>query len=529
MGLSTEIDKSKFGEKVSGVDILQIWILLFNAGHLHGTFATERAILRCCKKYEDLRKMISESLFEQGIRDEFKALRENDDIYKFHRILIAFNLEIYKKNSEDERFIDFLLKIIMFYFKDEDDEKLKKKQIKYKYIFTRIRQLSYLFLDSQYTPFPISFNLSLVFLNFPDYYDHLFTERNDPIIRTLESFQDLLSIIAYHSAESIRELGRHARRIEDKIDKERGEKITNAQELYEYLYLKNDNEFSPEPYDWQDALNLYVLFEIDSPESPLIKIFKKKSTELETSWSEKYKESCQLTFQPGSNQKHMVITLALLPNSEIRRNMKIIGEFLEDLITLYFEIKEERGINKNDLSRVDEIFQKVFDEQTIFILKYITNGKFSFELKKENLLHKTMMPIRETEQGLMVIEEELLDIKDEDRKKELKVFRQVLKDLDCSSKMLISLSRIDVYDYHGEPFTDFDGFGFGFKDGYLGILIVETKETRKKCQNLVRDQFINKKELGFKTSEDLETKIKQVKPGANCYAYCYLTIDGNSN
>ena len=54
-GLGLSSTGKILGEEVSGCDILQMWTLLFNAGHLPGTFATERALLRYCRNHRDFK------------------------------------------------------------------------------------------------------------------------------------------------------------------------------------------------------------------------------------------------------------------------------------------------------------------------------------------------------------------------------------------------------------------------------------------------------------------------------------------
>jgi len=86
LGLDTGIPI--LGKKPTGADTLQIWTLLFNAGHLPGTFATERALLRYCKKHKDLRRTIYNGLPQQeDIKNYFNNVLEKEDIYTFHKIL----------------------------------------------------------------------------------------------------------------------------------------------------------------------------------------------------------------------------------------------------------------------------------------------------------------------------------------------------------------------------------------------------------------------------------------------------------
>jgi len=343
-------------QKPSGAEILQIWTLLFNAGHLPGTFATERALLRCCKEDSDLRRTISNGLPKQPrIKRYFKDILEEENIYSFPKILTYFHIERYRRyQSKIPKFVDFLYGIINFYI--FESEKHEEKQNNLKNLFRRIRQMSYLFLDSQYTPVPLDFNLSTIFLNLPDYLTVLFKERDSSIIRTLDSFESFLSINMYHSADSVRAVGAHAKRIEQMIDKHKEEKeLTKITRLHKYL-MEDYGKFQPEHKDWGGALNIHVLFEIP-PFPPLIDVYKKNiSYDLEENWNNKYgTKSCQLTFQPGPTSQHMAITLSFFPNSQIQANVKIIGNFLKDIINLNNNLKSK---NKEYDFFIDSIFRK---------------------------------------------------------------------------------------------------------------------------------------------------------------------------
>lgn len=319
---------------------MQIWILLFNAGHLPGTFATERALLRYCQKHSDLRAIITKGLPVGKQREYFKEILENEDIYNFHKILIYFHLGRYRGySSKTPNFVDFLQEVLNFYIIDSEEHEEKQRNLKN--LFHRIRQVSYLFLDSQYGPVPIDFNLSTIFLNFPDHIVPLFKEYNTPIIRTLDSLEDLLSINMYHSDKSMRELGFHTKRIEQLIDKKKKDKeLTKITGLQRYL-MEDYNDFQPQSMDWKKAFNIHVLFEIP-PFPPLTNAFKKNlSYEIEKKWNKKYgTTSCQLALQAAPTSKHIAITLSFYPQSQIQKNVEILGYFLKDLINLNDKIKK---------------------------------------------------------------------------------------------------------------------------------------------------------------------------------------------
>jgi hypothetical protein len=508
-------------QKPSGAEILQIWTLLFNAGHLPGTFATERALLRCCKEDTDLRRTIYTGLPQQPlIRDYFKNILEEESIYSFPKILTYFHIERYHRyQSNIPKFVDFLHGIINFYiFESEEHE---EKQNNLKNLFRRIRQMSYLFLDSQYTPVPLDFNLSTIFLNLPDYLTVLFKERDSSIIRTLDSFESFLSINMYHSADSVRAVGAHAKRIEQMIDKHKEEKeLTKITRLHKYL-MEDYGKFQPEHKDRGGALNIHVFFEIP-PFPPLISAYKKHiSHDIEENWNNKYgTRSCQLTFQPGPTSEHVAITLSFFPKSQIQTNVRIIGNFLKDMINLNNNIKF--GIKEYSFI-IDGMFLRPYQDLSRSIFGYITDETLSFEFKNDSPVWISMLPVKGSTNAANVIKYISKDVDSTNsRVHELKTLQNSLLDLKHRSELLLSLSQILVYDHERKHLTDIDGFGLGFKNGNLGVLLVEAKDQRRRSQSASKNQLKETlKKLNFKTSETPD--IISIEGGA----YCYLTIDGN--
>jgi len=518
LGLSSEIKISD--KNVSGIDILQMWVLLFNAGHLPGTFATERALLRYCNKHGDLKTTINRGLSGNGQREYFSDILKNENIYSFYKILTYFHLERYRRYNP--QFIDFLQEVLNFYI--FESEKRPKKVGQLKNLFRRTRRISYLFLDSNYSPVPIDFNLPTIFLNLPEYVTPLFKEYNAPISRTLDSLEDLLSINVYHSADSLRTLGYHTKRIEHMISKKKEEKeLIKITGLQRYL-MKNYDDFQPTYNDWKYALNIHLLFEMPQFHS-LTNAFKKNlSYDIEEKWNKKYgTNSCQLALQAAPTSKHIVINLSFYPQSQMQKNVEILGHFLKDLINLNSKIKTEKRV-KGFGSFIDDMFQRPYKELLLSILKYITDEKLSFEFKEDNLDRMSILSTKNSKTAAEKIEKILgAECVPNARSHELKILQKSLSKLHHRSGLLLSVQSILVYDHDRNHLTDIDGFGLGFKNGNIGVLLAEAKNQSRRSFSKSKKQLKKTLEkLNFKTGESPD--IVQVSKGA----YCYLTIDGNS-
>lgn len=74
--------------KLSGLELAQLWVLLTNAGHLFGTFATERALLYELKRDQNLeRRFLSE--IAEPIRVHSEAILRRGQIHEFFYALSA--------------------------------------------------------------------------------------------------------------------------------------------------------------------------------------------------------------------------------------------------------------------------------------------------------------------------------------------------------------------------------------------------------------------------------------------------------
>ncbi len=521
LGLNSSI--GFLGNKVTGADILQIWALLFNVGHLPGTFATERAILRYCKKDKEFKKLLYRGLPQKDIvRKYFINILDKEYIYAFHFALAHFFIERCRRyKSEIPDFIDFLHEVISFYYFNNNQH--LEKQRRMKEIYRRVRKISYLYLDSIYCPVPVNFDLSAIFFNLSYYVPRLFKELTSPINRTLDSFENFLSFNTYHSANSIREIGYHSSQVIRMLEKDNRDNEFNKI-TYLYKYLHEYNKFHPKRKEWGDSINIHMLFELNY--SPLRKVFLKYlSFDTEEKWSNKYdKNSCMLTFQPGYNPKHTAITLSFLPKSKINKTIKIIAQFLRDIIKLESNIKKGPGKFRFYIHRIDDTFQQPYRELTFSILKYITEEEFYFEFKRdrENILGFDMFSTI----GAKNAADKLKSLnRNSDltgsRLYEIKALCNSLLKLPHPSPLLVSLSQILVYDSSGKQLTDLDGFALGVKNRELGILLVEAKDQQRGGRGASKRHIENTiDKLKFKTTHT--PRITEIAGGA----YCYLIIDG---
>lgn len=518
LGLTKESDF--LGRKESGAAILQMWILLFNSGHLPGTYSSERGILNYCINDKKFQNVIYNGL-SKDCRPLFEVVVENQDLYNFHKILTCFQLQRYKGNKKWRQYIELFFEVIKYYFSNNSI-----RQTNLKNLYERIRQLSFLFLDSQYISFPINFDLSKIFFNLPYYIDAMFKKYDSSILRTLDSFEDLLSINVYHSPEAICGLGIQSKIIEEETKNKNINTITELKK-----YLNNYNTFYPNFNDIYDNKEIFhLLFEFNFSFSFINEYLIKKfldylSFKKERNLNSKYGvNNCQLTFQPANKSKQIAINLSV-DKSHAERNLKIIGKFLKDTIDLNFYLKKKE---KSEFvkSLIDDVIQKPYQDLFLSIINYVSDSKVSFEIKNENISKPVLMidkalKKRLNEIDLILEKSNLL----KHRLHEIKTLKEVLLDLNYRTGWLVSLSPIDVYDQNRNSITDIDGTAIGFRDGKLGILLVQAKNQRRRSIGQAKSQLEDTvKKMGFKTSKKGDIK-KIIEPPASG-AYSYIILDG---
>lgn len=502
-GLGLSSSKRRFLDyNPSGAEILQLWVLLLNSGHLPGTFASERALLRTFKESSGYRGVFKSGL-RPNIKELFNKILDYEDIYSVHKVLISFYLDRYKRFKDYDvggsKFVDFLQKILDFYLFEPDEKSLAERRFRLKSTFWKIRQVSYLFLDSQYAPFPVNFDLSKIFLNLDDYYEDIFVEPESQIVKTLIAFDDLLSTSLYHSASSIAELGKHSNEVQGKFE---NKGFSRYSDIHKYL-INESTEFEPAKFSNDDYI-FQILFDL-SLDNSLKNIFKKHLCfENEKKWNNLFSRNhCLLTFQSSANTRQYVVNLRLFKSSPQEKNMKILGHLLKNIVGLYFNLRKE--VNHRKYETVDKIFQRPFREIMLNILKYITGPELYFEFKDYGQ-EISVLPASGSKTAPNVIDSifSLSDIS-KSREDELNGLKGALRNINHRGKLLISLAPILVYNNQRQILTDLDGFALGYSNNELKFLLVEAKNQKsssgKDCTSQLTKSLLN---LGVKTSESMD-------------------------
>lgn len=458
--------------KLSGCELIQIWILLLNSGHIPGTFASERGFLLYLNQ-----NYISYKTFKRGLPKNLKEIFDEkmykNDIYDIHKFIMAFLLKRHTHypvkcgKNKSIKFVNFLIKCLeLFMLNNENDEKL----LKYKFYFNRIRQLSYLFLDSHYTAFPINFNISQFIFNLDYHVQELFSP-NSHLNETLHSFDNLLTNDLYNSKQSIYELTIHSDYILTFLSSNKLDTLMDIKNLLENNYSKfnplineldNDYEILYLPINLGDFLpmnnSIADKYFTNNLENDLNNLIGKKNL---------------LTIQKSSNRRLMTITI-VFRNGNYYNHILSIVRLTKKLIDLKHEIIEDNG----DYIKifVDTMFNESFKRIILFILNkshYTHNILFKYDEMNQR---PNILSVK-TKKDFDI---DTLKFLKGSEKYEYELTEQIAKKFINRNKSLVSFSSLIFYDinYPKQDLHEIDGAILNFKRNNLQIILIEAKNQK---------------------------------------------------
>jgi len=515
IGLSNNTPKIR-GKNISGADILQVWVLLLNAGHLLGTFATERALLNSLKKDKYLRRKFKTGLpNDEEIRNLFDNILENEDIYRVHELIAFFFLERLKRKHKSEA---KLLVDVLKLFKFDPPQGIERRR-KLKILFRRIRQVSYLFLDSHYGPIPLVFELGPLLFDFEEHAKELFLAEESPLTKALDSFQDLLSENLYLAPKSMYAYGRQARYVEEIIKKE-GQKLYSIKTLYDFL---RDQKNLLIKY-WPKNSEYLLRFWFDERESPLPVTKSIKPLELEKEWNSCLPNSrCICTIERDPKQMMMGITLAFNENINFNNMPRLLSQIMQRLIAFQDLYRKRLKIRGRDPHR--KIFKAPCRELLLFILKQLWGKNITFTPNSHTLYQDYWVIERGSTKSAKFLRElcKWYEIRgmDPDRLHEIKTLAMALEDINHRGTVLLTTSQIIVRQTEDNTdITDLDGIAICSDSSELSLLLVESKNTRRRNVAKARER-LSKIIQVMKFPVGKEPSIKELK-GFGAYSRLFL-------
>lgn len=531
--------------KPTYLEIIQMWILLLNMGHLPGTFSSEKALIKCIKEDSTLRKIVYDSLPSEDTKKYFENIIENESIYEFHKILSFFYLSKYKEKytESDPDLIDYLVKVLEYNcigshvidkfneYDDSNKEAFERARNYLKQIFFKVRQISYLYLDSKYGPTPFNFELETVLINLPEYVNNLFIDGDSYIAQSINDFDKLLSATIYQSEDSLQAHGLHVRKTFDHIkDQCTNGSIYGSDKLLEFLKENSNFQYKYNCLDCLDTktkikfsislgLSNHSGYTIGKHDSVFKDIF---NFNYENCLNTKYGvKECLVSVEPSIKQDTFNIAFSFFKNCSTVKRFEILGELMEDLIHLNELVRKQQIYHING-------FEKIYSKFILYTLNQICRNDCIF---KYNNYDVSDLPCiggfdsTQTSKKIMKFLDESTLISNS-RRHELLSLGNAIQEICHNGPILVCPNQIKVLDRKRDELTDIDGIGFGYKDKILYLLITEAKkqkiggiaDARKQLLLNVNEKLkINCSGISLK-EEDIKTTHKN--------AYCYIPING---
>lgn len=521
LGLSADVEIETLitNEDPSGAEIIIMWILLFNSGHLIGTFASEKGFIEYLNKdYELLMKF--KRYIPQSLHKHFNDSLKKHQYLDFHKYLILFYVSTSTNNTKNLKMgknsIYLMSKIIELYLNPNNE-----KIVKLKNIYEEIRKLSYLFLDSQYSSISLNFMLSSLLINLSDNIDKLMDPYSQ-INLTLDSLDNLLAHDLYYSNESISELRLHSDYIKQKMNK-KWEILDLKKEMKNYTF------FQPQSLPSKKIKSLHLFFEIDKILDSITNVH--FDSQLGMKWDSKLGETFLITIEKNTKFDFSVLNV-VYQNNNIYSQILFTGRLLNKIIGLKnkYHIDLRNKIEKSSEMKslykyyddyLEEIFNNPFKEIVLFILENITENhyfKFDedtyqiFSINGENTVEKMFNNIEQNKFS-------------KTKKHEKEVIKKFSKELiSKKSKALIIQSSIKCYlNENDSENAEIDGLILMFKDNKLHLYLIEAKKQNHSSQtDSIKELQKKVKRLKFQSETPEYKSMNNIKG-----AYCHLIISNN--
>ncbi|WP_196297316.1 hypothetical protein [Methanosarcina barkeri] len=529
-GLNSDIEF--LDKKLSGLEVIQIWILLSNSGHLPGTFSSEKALMKYILKDVHIKEILRNSLHDYNVKLYFDSILETEDFYNFNKILSFFFLEQYRdKNPE---LIDFLIEILKFYCigcdaltKDVTSEKkasLVKKRSNFLLIFNRLRQISYLYLDSLYGPVPFDFDLPSILVNLPDHINDLFIGDGD-LIQTLNSFDSFLSNTIYQSEKSLQAHGYHVKNVTN-ITKNKSRKIIDRVDLYKFLM--EDSNFEPLYTNFQKSQTIRFLLDIVPGYS---KIYKRLfNFEMEDFLNKRYGiTKCIFTLEPNIKKDTYMMSLSFSDKCTDTQSLIVLGKLMKDLIELKQKLTKENPFGVLEFNPfnlyIESMFERIFSQLILFFLKQIIESDYIYRYDNHDLSKVSCIGTVGSKDAAILLENycENHENLPESRLHEVKSMIKVLNLIGYRGNIIVTCDQIKIFDIDRSMVTDLDGLAVGFSKNKFSVILIEAKKQRKRGQSSsIRQLKKNIDKLNLNTT--VESNVEYIE--SYC-AYSLRQIDGN--
>lgn len=226
IGLASEF---KLGNNfiISNLEILQIAVLFSSIGHLPGTLAFEIALFEILKENKSKKNLFIKKINNDKDWKEYCSKVFNE--YDYYKVKNLIGLNFIQNYLKDEK----IHKTIKIFFKNAlDDDKAELRRLKH--IFFRVRQLSFIYLDSFNSDFPFQIDISKILINIFNY-TFLFNPNSNDLHSLLNECETNLAKKIYISQKSCELLEVNRRKFKKELLHKLNSKAKSAPNYNDFL------------------------------------------------------------------------------------------------------------------------------------------------------------------------------------------------------------------------------------------------------------------------------------------------------
>jgi hypothetical protein len=183
----------------SGEELLKLWALLLNLGHLYGTFVAERSMIVALRTDKRLYKNFVDAFPDNKVKDYARTIIDSEDIYHFHHALAFFSLYHNLKKITPDLQAKWVEALKFYCLGEKSDQARTLKQS-----YQALRRVAYLILDMNYVPVPINLNSYVLFSKLDMYAHHIVQRSDQPIVRALDQLDFFVQDEVYLSPDVMR-------------------------------------------------------------------------------------------------------------------------------------------------------------------------------------------------------------------------------------------------------------------------------------------------------------------------------------
>lgn len=463
LGISDQIE---YKENITGAEILELIILFSNMGHFKDTFSSNKVWFHCV--YTN-KSGIKNSL-KKGLKKEGKELL--DKLIKtsgYQKIQWINTIYILSRSKE---FNDYRIICEKIY-----EKILNKENDKWLDIYSKVRKVSYVVLDSHFSNIPVSISLQNVLFNEKLFIDEL-SKNTSNLINIFERISDLLEDTLYLENNSLLMGTYRCMDIYDKVEKFLVDNaaLKDTTKINELILNEDKSPFyeefkiSEREIPWDKEKNLSLTFYIKQREGFPLDVFQK-----ELDVVKKLGNGCYIgfNFSPDFSKYRTVYALQrdLKKDKILAKCLSIISIAIDEYFTYqdYSYQSVSNGILEEVAMKkiITYLFRNLLIEDYFVEYNYSSSlNPFIIDTGCKKVAHRLKMYIAEYEKKFP---------DDKDGVHELNAVKVCVKKMNYKGLIIVYVGSLRFIDKNKKSICELDGIVFTPKNKEIFLRVIEAK------------------------------------------------------